>query len=120
MIPQTCLTKENGGDGDPLDIIILGPPLDRGAVVRAKIIGVLYLLDNGEQDYKLIAVASNSPLCNINSIAELNQKYNGISRILEIWFSNYKGPNKMISNGFGTLNNAIEMLNLALDSYTLK
>lgn len=120
MIPQTCLTKENGGDGDPLDIIILGPPLDRGAVVRAKIIGVLYLLDNGEQDHKLIAVASNSPLCNINSIAELNQKYNGISRILEIWFSNYKGPNKMISNGFGTLNNAIEMLNLALDSYTLK
>ena len=120
MIPQTYLNKENGGDGDPLDIVILGPPLERGAVVRAKIIGVLYLLDNGEQDHKLIAVAPNSPLYNINSITELNQKYIGISRILEIWFSNYKGPKKMISNGFGNLNHATEILNLALDSYNLK
>ena len=120
MIPQTCLNKENGGDGDPLDIVVLGPPLERGAVVRAKIIGVLYLLDNGEQDHKLIAVAPNSPLYNINSIAELNQKYIGVSRILEIWFSNYKGPNNMISNGFGNLNHATEILNIALDLYNLK
>lgn len=120
MIPQTCLNKENGGDGDPLDIVVLGPSLERGAVVRAKIIGILYLLDNGEQDHKLIAVAPNSPLYNINSIAELNQKYIGISRILEIWFSNYKGPMNMISNGFGNLNHATEILNLALDLYNLK
>ena len=114
------MNKENGGDGDPLDIVILGPPLDRGAVVRAKIIGVLYLLDNGEQDHKLIAVAPNSPLYNINSIAELNQTYIGVSRILEIWFSNYKGPNNMISNGFGNLNHATEILNIALDLYNFK
>lgn len=120
MIPQTFLNKENGGDGDPLDIVVLGPSLERGAVVRAKIIGILYLLDNGEQDHKLIAVAPNSPLYNINSIAELNQKYIGISRILEIWFSNYKGPKNMISNGFGNLNHATEILNLALDLYNLK
>ena len=34
MIPQTFLNKENGGDGDPLDIVVLGPSLERGAVVR--------------------------------------------------------------------------------------
>ena len=28
MVPRTLLPKELGGDGDPLDIILLGPPLN--------------------------------------------------------------------------------------------
>jgi len=60
MIPQTLLSKENGGDGDPLDVIILGPSISRGSVVKAHLIGVLKLLDGGEQDDKLIAIIDNS------------------------------------------------------------
>ena len=78
MIPGTLVSKEKGGDGDPLDIIVLGPPADRGQVLKCKIIGILYLLDNGEQDDKLIAVSQDSPLYEVNDINELNKLYIGI------------------------------------------
>ena len=31
MIPRTLLPKELGGDGDPLDVIVLGPAVERGS-----------------------------------------------------------------------------------------
>lgn len=119
MIPRTLLSKEQGGDGDPLDVIALGPPIERGSIVKCKIIGVLYLLDRGEQDDKLIAVLSGSPLYGVNSIEELNDNYIGISEILELWFSNYKGPGKMESKGFGDKNSAGKILKEAIEEYKL-
>ena len=67
MIPRTMLPKELGGDGDPLDVIVLGPSVPRGSVVSAKLIGVLKLLDGGEQDDKLLAVLENSPLFGVKN-----------------------------------------------------
>ena len=81
MVPRTLLPKELGGDGDPLDIILLGPPLNRGDVVSAKLMGVLKLLDNREQDDKLIAVQFNSPLKKSNSLKELDKQFPGIKEI---------------------------------------
>jgi len=115
MVPRTLLPKELGGDGDPLDIILLGPPLNRGKVVSAKLIGVLKLLDNGEQDDKLIAVQFNSPLKKADSIEELDERFPGITEILEHWFTNYKG--KMTSNGFGNLEEAEKILNQASEHF---
>ena len=117
MVPQTLLSKETGGDGDPLDIILLGPPIDRGKVVSAKLIGVLKLEDDGEQDDKLIAVQFNSPLKKTDSIEELNERFPGISQILELWFTNYKGNGKMKSNGFGNLEEAEKILGTASHQY---
>jgi len=117
MIPKTLLSKENGGDGDPLDILVLGPPVERGSIVKCKIIGVLYLLDRGEQDDKLIAVSESSPMNEVNSIADLNNDYIGISEIVQLWFTNYKGPGKMESKGFGDKNSALDILSMALDDY---
>lgn len=117
MIPRTLLSKERGGDGDPLDIIVLGPPVERGLVVKCKIIGVLYLTDSGEQDDKLIAVSTNSPLYEVNNIDELNDNYPGISEILQLWFLNYKGPGKMESKGFGDKDTAIHILKAAISEY---
>ena len=95
------LSKENGGDGDPLDIIVLGPPVPRSSVVKCKIVGVLRLLDRGEQDDKLLAVSADSPLYEVNDIGDLRNDYKGVLDIVELWFSNYKGPGKMKSKGFG-------------------
>jgi inorganic pyrophosphatase len=117
MIPQTILSKETGGDGDPLDIILLGPPIDRGEVAKAKLIGVLKLEDDGEQDDKLIAVQFNSPLKKADSIAELDERFPGISQILELWFTNYKGNDEMKSNGFGDLEEAERILKEASEQY---
>ena len=117
MIPRTLISKDQEGDGDPLDIIVLGPPIERGRVVKCKIIGVLYLIDRGEQDDKLIAVSTNSPLYGVNSINELNDDYIGISEILQLWFTNYKGHGKMESKGFGNKDTAIDILKAAINEY---
>tara|TARA_Y100000591_G_C21219577_1_gene399360 strand:+ start:107 stop:424 length:318 start_codon:yes stop_codon:yes gene_type:complete len=101
MIPKTLLPKKNGGDGDPLDVIFIGSAEHRGSIVKCKIIGVLYLIDNFEQDDKLIAVSSKSRLKNINNINDFNNNYNGIFKILEIWFTNYKKSGQIKSKGYG-------------------
>ncbi|MEA1878394.1 MAG: inorganic diphosphatase, partial [Bacteroidota bacterium] len=95
MIPRTLLSKESGGDGDPLDVIVLGQPVERGSIVKAQLIGVLRLLDGGEQDDKLIAVLDNSPFSGIHSIEELNQEFIGVAEIIQTWFVNYKGPGEL-------------------------
>lgn len=120
MIPQTLLPKELGGDGDPLDVIVLGSPVERGSVLKCKIIGVLNLLDRGECDDKLIGVVEGTPFYATNSIKELNEQFNGVSQIVELWFNNYKGPNKMISKGFSDKKQASEILNTAIQEYHKK
>ena len=87
--------------------------------MKCKIIGVLYLTDRGEQDDKLIAVLSGTPLYGVNSIEELNENYKGISEILQLWFTNYKGPGKMESKGFGDKNSALKILKAAIEEYQL-
>ena len=69
------------------------------------------------KDDKLIAIAENSSLSSINSMEELNEKNNGISKILEIWFSNYKGSNKVISKGYGDQKEALIILNASIKEY---
>jgi len=119
MIPRTLLSKEKGGDGDPLDIIVLGPPAKRGQILKCKIIGVLYLLDGGEQDDKLIAVSNNSPFHSINSIDNLNNDFKGITQIIELWFTNYKGYGKIESKGFGNKKVALDILSKAIEEFKL-
>ena len=117
LIPRTLLAKKNGGDGDPLDVIVIGPPEHRNSVVKCKIIGVLYLLDKLEQDDKLIAISSNSTIKNINNIDELKEKYSGILEILDIWFTNYKGRGEVISKGFGDKKSALRILMNSIDQF---
>jgi len=120
MIPKTLLPKQSGGDGDPLDILVLGPPAKRGEVLKCKVIGLLYLTDRGEQDDKLIAVSNNSSLYSIDTIEELNDNYKGISEIVQLWFTNYKGPNKLESKGFGNKDVALKILNEAIAAYHIE
>ena len=55
FIPRTL-----GDDHDPLDILVLSQiDLEPLCIVRAKVIGVMRMLDNGEADDKLIAVAAD-------------------------------------------------------------
>lgn len=119
MIPKTLLSKAEGGDGDPLDVIVLGKSVEKGTALKCKLIGVLYLIDKGEQDDKLIAVATNSDLYKVNDMSELNEKYNGVSEILKLWFTNYKGTGKMKFKGFGTKKEAEKILNNAVQQYHL-
>ena len=55
-------------------MIILGPLILRESIAKAKLIGVLKLLDGGEQDDKLITVGIDSPLYKVDSLEELDEK----------------------------------------------
>jgi inorganic pyrophosphatase len=117
MIPKTYLPKDLGGDGDPLDAIVLGPAVERGNIVECKIIGVIELLDRGEQDDKLIAVMKDTPFYSVNSIAELNQNFNGALDIVSTWFANYKGPGKMEIQKIAEKERAEEILEASIQAY---
>jgi inorganic pyrophosphatase len=117
MVPRTLLAKEDGGDGDPLDVIVLGPALERGAVVHARLIGVLELLDGGEQDDKLLAVQEGTALAEVRTLAELDRSFPGVTTIVETWFANYKGPGEMESRGFGDVADANAILERAIAAY---
>ena len=94
MIPGTLLSKEKGGDGDPLDVLLLGERVARGKIIPARLIGFLPLIDRGEKDDKIIAVQLEGPLSDITSLYELEEKYPGVITILRTWFTSYKGPGK--------------------------
>jgi len=117
MVPQTVLAKELGGDGDPLDCLVLGASAPRGSVLKVKVIGVIKLTEKGEQDDKLLTVRVEDPIYAANNLAELNTKFPGVTAILETWFTNYKGPGALVCKGFGDVEEARQILETALKSF---
>lgn len=122
MVPRTILPKELGGDGDPLDVLVLGPALRRGTVAKVRIIGVLELLDGGEQDDKLLGVLPGTPLGDLASLAELDTQFPGVTSIVQTWFENYKGKDeagqaRMVAKGFAGKARADEILEAAIAAY---
>src|SRR5690554_3231270 len=68
FIPQTYCD-----DHDPLDILVIcSADVYPMTMVEATVIGVMHMIDNGEQDDKIIAVATNDMSVNyINDLSEL-------------------------------------------------
>ena len=94
FVPRTVLAKELGGDGDPLDVIVLGDAVPRGSVIKARPLGVLTLKDGGEEDSKVIMAAIGSPFEKVRSVKQLNEQFPGVTGILQTWFTSYKGKDK--------------------------
>jgi inorganic pyrophosphatase len=72
FIPQTY-----GGDKDPLDILVITSlPVQPLTLMEAKVIGVMQMIDQGDPDDKIIAVAANDPGVNhYNNIEELPKHF---------------------------------------------
>jgi inorganic pyrophosphatase len=100
MVPRTLLPESAGGDGDPLDAIVLGPAIPRGQIVRARPVAVLRLLDEGERDDKIVAISTRGPLREVDTLRELEALAPGATTILETWFSHYKGEGRVETSGF--------------------
>lgn len=84
FIPQTYCD-----DDDPLDILVLSQiEIVPMCIVEAKVIGVMRMLDEGEMDDKIIAVAKNDMSVNhINDISELPLH---LMKELRSFFEDYK------------------------------
>ncbi len=76
-------------DKDPLDILVLSQidivPL---CLVSAKVIGVMRMLDNGEADDKIIAVAEED--MSFNHLNDISEMPNHFIREMQNFFEDYK------------------------------
>ena len=118
-VPKTALTKEFGGDGDPLDVVVVGDVIPRGEVVKVKIIGIINLVEGGDEfDGKLLAVRIGSPQENVSSFEELNAKFQGMGDNVVKWFTGYKGPGEIVLQNVGNAEEAMEIVNVSASAFT--
>lgn len=84
FIPQTYCD-----DKDPLDIVVLSQiDIVPMCIVSAKVIGVMRMLDGGELDDKIIAVAEND--MSVNHIEDISELPEHFFRELRNFFEDYK------------------------------
>lgn len=90
-IPSTFSDPEKGGDGDALDILVLSESRSTGIVMEVIPIAMLKLVDDGELDYKIIAIPikESDRIIKANSLKELREKHPNVIKIIELWFLNY-------------------------------
>lgn len=88
------------GDNDPIDVVEIGSTaLTMGSVKPVKVLGVLAMIDDGELDWKVVAIATDDPLANeYNDIDDVPES---IKAGIREWFRWYKTPDDKPLNGFG-------------------
>lgn len=59
-----CIPGWSSGDGDPLDVVVMGPRLRRGERRRVPVVGYVRFLDAGCEDPKVIC--STRPLSTVD------------------------------------------------------
>ncbi len=105
-------------DKDPLDILVLSQievvPL---CLVKAKIIGVMRMLDNGEADDKIIAVAAGDPA--VNHFENISELPDHSIRELRSFFEDYKKLEKkeVIVEEFQDKETAMQILSESIQLY---
>jgi len=102
FIPSTLSDTTLGGDGDPIDILLLSKRLETGRVVKAIPLATMRLVDRGEIDDKVLLVPVDEDLRIIpcQTWECIQQEHPSIIHILETWFTSYKGPNITVSAGW--------------------
>jgi inorganic pyrophosphatase len=109
FIPSTKMDKDRGGDGDPLDVLVLAEHLPTGTVIPVIPIGLLRLEDLGEQDHKVLAVPLDPALRILPCLdyRALCLDYPMVKHILELFFQYYDGIGTMKLMGWGDETDAI-------------
>lgn len=80
------------GDNSPVDVIEIGSKVHTiGSVVDVKVLGALLLLDQGELDWKIVAIDINDHLASkINDVYDINDYMPGLLDTTIEWFRFYK------------------------------
>ncbi|KAI8846476.1 inorganic diphosphatase [Chytridium lagenaria] len=90
------------GDNDPLDVCEIGELVGyTGQVKQVKVLGTMALLDEGETDWKIIAIDVNDPAASkLNDIEDVEKYFPGLLRATNEWFRIYKIPDGKPENNF--------------------
>lgn len=113
FIPQTY-----GGDKDPLDILVITSlPVQALCLMEARVVGVMQMVDSGDADDKIIAVAAQDPSVNhYHNIEELPKHF---FDELRHFFEEYKKlENKtVVVEEFGDKATALKVITDAIAFY---
>lgn len=116
FIPQTYCDDE-----DPLDILVLSQiEIVPMCLVEAKVIGVMQMLDGGEMDDKIIAVAANDmSVAHFNDVSELPEFW---KKEMRNFFQDYKKlENKTVEvEEFQGRDKAMEIVKQSIEDYKIK
>lgn len=76
-------------DNDPLDVLVLSQEnIYPRCIVSSRIVGVMKMIDGGEEDYKVIAVCSDDKsVAHINDITDIPEY---LLNEIEVFFKDYK------------------------------
>jgi inorganic pyrophosphatase len=93
---------EAHGDNDPLDVVEIGSRIFHvGEIRQVKPLGIMALLDEGEVDWKIIAIDSQDPLFDkLNDIEDVRTVMPGLIEATRRWFEIYKIPDGKPPNRF--------------------
>ena len=73
-------------------------------------IGVLRLIDDGDRDDKILAVRTAALFSDVVDLETFESRYPRARLIIETWFTNYKGPGRVTSAGFGDAAAAMDVV----------
>ena len=107
-----------GHDGDPLDILVLcSQSIQSLCLVEANVIGNMQMIDNGQVDDKIIAVAAKDP--SVNHISRMEDLPHHFLLELRNFFEQYKVlENKKVAiDNFQDQLIAYRIINEAIELY---
>ena len=116
FIPQTL-----GEDNDLLDILVMcSESIAPLCLVQATVIGNMQMIDSGEKDDKIIAVATKDPT--VNHISDINELPPHFFAVLKNYFEQYKVlENKVVEiDEFQDRETAYKVINQSISFYKSK
>ncbi len=116
FIPKTL-----GEDNDPLDILVMcSESIEPLCLVEATVIGNMQMIDSGEKDDKIIAVATKDPT--VNHITDVHELPPHFFAVLKNYFEQYKVlENKLVEiDEFQDKETAYKVINQSISFYKSK
>lgn len=109
-------------DGDPLDALVLTrAPVQSGAMIKVRPIGILKMVDGGEQDDKIVAVPASDIDPTYDEVRTVDDLPEMERNRIEGFFSVYKnlpeGSDVVEMGGYEGVDAAVEVMQSAFDAY---
>lgn len=93
-----------------VDVVEIGERQAKvGEVVKVKPLAVFAMIDEGELDWKVVAIAIDDPKAHlVNNVADVENQFPGTLTAIRDWFRDYKIPDGKPPNKFGFDNKAAD------------
>ncbi|KAH9694846.1 Soluble inorganic pyrophosphatase 6 [Citrus sinensis] len=98
------------GDNDPVDVVEIGERRRKiGEILKVKPLGALAMIDEGELDWKIVAISLDDPKAAlVNDVDDVEKHFPGTLTAIRDWFRDYKIPDGKPANKFGLGNKAAD------------